>query len=91
VTRVRIANSQYASTSGEIMLNISIAGRQFTHKFVVIDGLPKPVIVGTDFLRGRCTLNFIDNLIQFADGGTCRLYSDNIKTRHPGFQLDRRI
>ena len=47
---VRMANGQDMGVNGSVIVNFKIGPSSFTHKFIVYEGLTRPLILGKEFL-----------------------------------------
>ena len=53
-TCIRTANGHDVGVRGSVMINFKIGSCSFTHKFVVCNGITRPIILGEVFLSHHC-------------------------------------
>ena len=58
---------------GQIILRFALGGRQFTHKFLVVNNLHQALIIGDDFLADKGAKIDFKNRIMLVNGGRVRL------------------
>ena len=83
---VRTANGQDMGVKGSVMVNFKMGLCSFRDKFVVCEGLTRPIILGEEFLSHYCfTLGWTDGNKRFAE------YRDNIIAVASQAVMDDRI
>ena len=65
---IRKENGQDMSVRGSVMVNFKIGPSSFSDKFVVCQGLTRPIILGEEFLSQHCfTLGWTDENRRFTE------------------------